>query len=48
MIESNKRANFQGEVDKIKKELERPNLPFSTKEELEKRLAGYRQLSKFR
>ena len=47
MIESNNRANFQGEVDRIKKELERPNLPFSSKEHLEKRLEGYRQLFKF-
>ena len=47
MIESNNRANFQGEVDKIKKELEIPNLPYSTKEELEQRLQGYRSLFKF-
>ena len=47
MIESNNRANFQGEVDKIKRELERPNLPYRTKEELEKRLQGYRDLFKF-
>ena len=47
MIESNNRANFQGEVDKIKKELERPNLPYSTKEDLENRLKQYRELFKF-
>ena len=47
MIESNNRANFQGEVDKIKQELERPNLPYATKEHLEQRLQGYRQLFKF-
>ena len=47
MIEANNRANFQGEVDKIKKELERPNLPYSTKEHLEQRLQGYRGLFKF-
>ena len=47
MIESNNRANFQGEVGKIKKELERPNLPYSTKEHLEQRLQGYRSLFKF-
>ena len=47
MIESNNRANFQGEVDKIKKELERPNLPYATKEHLEQRLQGYRELFKF-
>ena len=47
MIESNNRANFQGEVDKIKKELERPNLPYATKEHLEQRLEGYRNLFKF-
>ena len=46
MIEANNRANFQGEVDKIKRELERPNLPYATKEHLEKRLQGYRQLFK--
>ena len=47
MIESNNRANFQGEVDKIKRELLRPNLPYSTKEELEQRLQGYKNLFKF-
>ena len=47
MIESNNRANFQGEVDKIKRELERPNLPYATKEHLEKKLQGYRELFKF-
>ena len=47
MIESNNRANFQGEVDKIKSELERPNLPYATKEHLEQRLQGYRNLFKF-
>ena len=47
MIEANNRANFQGEVDKIKRELERPNLPYSTKEALEQRLKGYRELFKF-
>ena len=47
MIESNNRANFQGEVDKIKQELERPNLPYATKEHLEQRLKGYRDLFKF-
>ena len=47
MIESNNRANFQGEVDNIKKELERPNLPYATKEHLEQRLQGYRSLFKF-
>ena len=46
MIEANNRANFQGEVDKIKRELERPNLPYATKEHLEKKLQGYRQLFK--
>ena len=46
MIESNNRANFQGEVDKIKK-IERPNLPYATKEHLEQRLQGYRSLFKF-
>ena len=47
MIEENNRANFQGEVDKIKRELERPNLPYNTKEHLEQRLQGYRNLFKF-
>ena len=47
IIEANNRANFQGEVDKIKKELERPNLPYATREHLEQRLQGYRKLSKF-
>ena len=47
MIEANNRANFQGEVDKIKRELERPNLPYATKEHLEQRLQGYRNLFKF-
>ena len=47
MIEANNRANFQGEVDKIKRELERPNLPYNTKEELENRLQGLRNLFKF-
>ena len=47
MIESNNRTNFQGEVDKIQKELERPNLPYATKEHLEQRLQGYRSLFKF-
>ena len=47
MIESNNRANFQGEVDKIKRELERPNLPYATKEHLEERLKGYRDLFDF-
>ena len=46
MIEANNRANFQGEVDKIKKELERPNLPYATREHLEQRLKGYRDLFK--
>ena len=47
MIETNNRANFQGEIDKIKKELERPNLPYATKEHLKKRLQGYKNLFKF-
>ena len=47
MIESNNRANFQGEVDKIKRELERPNLPYATKEHLLQRLQGYKDLFKF-
>ena len=47
MIEANNRANFQGEVDRIKKELERPNLPYATKEHLEQRLKGYKDLFKF-
>ena len=47
LIRANNRANFQGEVDKIKKELERPNLPYATKEHLEQRLQGYRDLFKF-
>ena len=45
MIESNNRANFQEEVDKITRKLSRPNLPYSTKEELEHRLQGYRTLN---
>ena len=47
MVEANNRASFQGEVDKIKRELERPYLPFNTKEELENRLQGFRNLFKF-
>ena len=47
MIESNNRANFQGEVDKIKRELERPNIPYATRENLEQRLQGYKKLLKF-
>ena len=47
MIESNNRANFQGEVDKFKRELERPNLPYATKEHLLQRLQGYKDLFKF-
>ena len=47
MVEANNRANFQGEVDKIKRELERPLSPYATKEHLEQRLQGFRNLFKF-
>ena len=35
MIEGNKRANYQNELDRVKNELHRPNLSHPSKEHLE-------------
>ena len=35
MLEGNKRANYQNEIDRIQNELHRPNLSHSSKEHLE-------------
>ena len=44
MIESNKRVNYQNELDRIKNELSRPNLPHATKEHLEDRVKQMKNL----
>ena len=43
-MESNQRKNYQNELDRIKGELTRPNLPFSTKEALEERVKQLKNL----
>ena len=44
MIESNKRVNYQNEMDRIKNELQRVNLPYATKEHLEDRVKQMKNL----
>ena len=43
MIEGNKRANYQNELDRIQNELYRPNLPYMSRHHMEER---YNQLQK--
>ena len=43
MIEGNKRANYQNELDRVKNELHRPNLSHPSKEHLEE---YYKKLQK--
>ena len=38
LLESNKRANYQNELDRLMNELYRPNLPHSSIEHMDKRL----------
>ena len=45
MIEANNRANGQGELDLLMKELSRPNLPYSTKEHLNNKVKQMKNLS---
>ena len=44
MMESNNRSNYQNELDRLQSELHRPNLPYHTKEHLEKRVEQLRKL----
>ena len=43
MIEGNKRANYQNELDRIQNELYRPNLPHMSRQHMDER---YKQLQK--
>ena len=43
MIEGNKRANYQNEMDRLQGEIHRPRMAYSTREHLEER---YKQLKK--
>ena len=44
MIESNKRSNYQNELDRITNELSRPNLPHATREHLEDKVKQMKNL----
>ena len=44
MIESNKRSNYQNEIDRLTNELYRPNLPHSTKEHMQNRIDQLKKL----
>ena len=45
MIEANNRANGQGELDLLMKELSRPNLPYVTKEHLNNKVKQMKGLT---
>ena len=45
LLESNKRKNYQMELDRLVNELHRPNLPHSTKEHMEKRIEELKKLT---
>ena len=44
LLESNKRANYQLEIDRLMNELHRPNLPHSTIEHMQKRIEELKKL----
>lgn len=44
MIDSNKRANYQNEMDRITNELSRPNLPHASREHLEDRIKQMKKI----
>ena len=44
MIESNKRSNYQNEIDRLTNELYRPNLPYSTQEHMKNRIDQLKKL----
>ena len=44
LLQSNKRANYQLELDRLMNELHRPNLPHATKEHMEKRIEELKKL----
>ena len=44
LLQSNKRANYQLEIDRLMNELHRPNLPHATKEHMEKRIEELKKL----
>ena len=44
MIESNKRSNYQNELDRLTNEISRPNLPYPTKQHLEHRVKQLKSL----
>ena len=44
LLQSNKRQNYQLEMDRLMNELHRPNLPHSTKEHMEKRIDELKKL----
>ena len=44
LLQSNKRANYQLELDRLINELHRPNLPHATKEHMEKRIEDLKKL----
>ena len=44
MIESNKRSNYQNELDRKTNELSRPNLPYMSKQHLEDRVKQLKKL----
>ena len=45
LLQSNKRQNYQLEMDRLMNELHRPNLPHSTKEHMEKRIDELKKLN---
>ena len=45
LLESNKRKNYQMELDRLMNEIHRPNLPHSTKEHMEKRIEELKKLT---
>jgi len=45
LLESNKRANYQLELDRLMGEIHRPNLPHPTKEHMKKRIKELEELT---
>ena len=45
LLQSNKRKNYQMELDRLINELHRPNLPYATREHLEKRIEELKKLT---
>ena len=47
LLQSNKRQNYQLEMDRLMNELHRPNLPHATTEHVEKRIEELENLNLF-